>query len=178
MIRMSILAIVSQFITYATLYGFAPIVAKNLGADSFQIGLMSMIGTIPGLFVSPLCATVLLRKIGPGNIVAGGFFLAALACGLVPFSTSLGFFYFLQFIGGVGRGAVFPLLMGMSVEGVPSERRATVMGFYQAFYSFGIFVGPAVAGFIGNYAGMNAAFFITGIIGLAGMEAARRILRR
>jgi len=175
-IKMSVLAIVSQYITFATLYGFSPIVARHLGADSFQIGLLTMIGTLPGFFISPLAGTFFLRRFGARRTVMGGFALAAAACAAVPFSGSLLALYALQFIGGIGRNLVYPLLMGLSVEGVPPERRATAMGFFQAFYGFGMFIGPTMAGLIGNFAGMEAAFIATGCIGLVGMEAARRMI--
>lgn len=177
LIKVSFLAIISQYVLFATTYGFTPIVADVLGADSFQLGLLSTIATIPGFFIAPIAGTVLLRKFKARNIIVIGFVLSALACIAVPYSANLQILFITQFIGGIGRNLIFPLLMGLSIRDVPKEKRATAMGFFQAAYGIGMFFGPSITGFIGGISGINLAFIITGVIGFIGAAGAWVIVK-
>ena len=178
LMRVSVLAIIAQFMMFATTYGFATTVARDLGADNFQLGLLSAVALVPGFFIAQLASTTLLRKFGARSVIAVGFFIAALACIAIPYSPNLPVLFISQFIGGIGRNAVFPLLMGLSIQDVSSEKRATAMGFFQAIYSFGMFVGPTLTGFIGDGWGMTAAFVITGAVGFAGIIMTWFFIRR
>jgi MFS family permease len=56
-----------------------------------------------------------------------------------------------QSVNGFSQGILFPLLLGMSIESIPHEKRATAMGAYQALYAIGMFAGPLnVVRSIGN----------------------------
>lgn len=62
---------------------------------------------------------------------------------------------------------IFPLLLGMSIESVPADMRATSMGAYQALYALGIFRGPLVEGFFNDWLGLRAGFYFAAVLGLA-----------
>ena len=49
--------------------------------------------------------------------------------------------------------------MGLAIKSVPSERRATAMGFFQSIYALGMFAGPAVAGLMADSFGLSGAFY-------------------
>lgn len=45
--------------------------------------------------------------------------------------------------------------LGMSIETVPQDMRATTMGAYQALYGLGIFGGPLATGFFNDWLGLS-----------------------
>ena len=57
LIATSILAIMAQFISFSAIISFAPVLAKDLGASDAQLGLLSMLATIPGIFTSMLAGS-------------------------------------------------------------------------------------------------------------------------
>ncbi|MFP4199488.1 MAG: MFS transporter, partial [Halanaerobium sp.] len=54
LLTVSFLAILMMMISYATTFGFIPVYAKNLGAGSFLLGLLTTLTTIPGILSSYL----------------------------------------------------------------------------------------------------------------------------
>jgi MFS family permease len=169
LITVSILAILSQLITFATAFGFVPILAKNLGAVNFQLSLLTALAIIPAIFISRLAGTFFPSLIGKRNTISLGFILSALLCIVMPWIQHLWVLYLAQFISGIGRSLVFPLLMGLGIEQVEPDRRATAMGVFQAVYGIGMVFGPILLGFIAQSQGLIVGFAVTGLIGLLGL---------
>lgn len=168
----SVLGFVVQVISYATAYGFVPLVAKNLGASFTQIGLLPTVYMLPGIFASMFSGTVLLRLFGERALAAVSLLMMAVSSLAIPFIGSLAALFALQIIGGFGRGLVFPLLMGLSIRGIDGGRRATAMGFFQAAYGLGMFVGPLAVGKLSQAAGLDWGFWVVGLTGVAGAAVA------
>ncbi|MDF2614850.1 MAG: transporter [Clostridia bacterium] len=164
--KVSILAILSQFITFATTFGFIPIVAQNLGANRLHLSMMTAINIIPAIWVSSLAATVFVRWWGESRTLVYGFLISAVLCMLAPFVSSLSLLMLVQFFAGVGRSMVFPLLMGLSIRGIEDNKRASAMGFFQAIYGVGMIIGPIILGVLAGQFGLVAGFIITGVIGI------------
>jgi MFS family permease len=45
-----------------------------------------------------------------------------------------------------------PLLLSLAIARIPEGEKATAMGYFQAVYAAGMFVGPATAGLVGGWA--------------------------
>jgi MFS family permease len=163
---MSVLGILSQFITYATVYGFTPIVAESLGVNSNQLGLLTALSVLPSIPAVALSGSFFSRKYGEKKTLICGFVVTALTCVAIPFIKSFSMLVLTQFIGGFGRGTVAPLLMGLCIKNVEESKRGTTMGFYQAIYGLGMFGGPVIVGFISDMASLNIGFFVTAFVGL------------
>ncbi|MFP4662566.1 MAG: MFS transporter [Halanaerobiales bacterium] len=168
LLSVSFLAIILQLITFATTFGFIPIVAENLGANSIHLGLITVITVIPAIFSSYLSGTFFASRYGERNTIVGGFILIALSCVVVPFINDLSILYGSQIINGTGQGIVFPILMGLSIKNVVSNKRGTAMGFFQAIYGLGMFLGPVLLGFLSYSVGISIGFYIIGLIGFLG----------
>ena len=165
----SILGIFIQYIMFATTFGFSPMAAAEMGASNIQLGMLGVVSTLPGLLISPLAGTVLSRKIG--RTLAIGFLMAGLGSAAVSLCQSLWQLYAVQIFSNIGAAAVFTLLMGLCIQDIPSERRATAMGFFQAVYGIGMFLGPFIMGWVSHSFGLMFAFAFTGTIGIIGMSA-------
>lgn len=168
LILVSTLAIFSQFLNFATVFGFTPIVAKGMGASNFQIGMLAVVSTIPRIIASYMIGSFFLKYLGEKKSLVTGFILTAGACMVIPFISDIYVLYVSQMAGGFGQGVLLPMLMGLSIKNVAAEKRATAMGFFQAIYSLGMFLGPMLVGVFTDTLGITAGFLITGMVGVIG----------
>lgn len=162
----SILGLLVQLITYATNFGFTPIVATNLGADNFHLSILTTIFTLPQVIFSVLSGTVMTKKYGEKNTLLFGFILTTTICFITPFVPNLIILYIFQLISGIGNAITFSLLMAMVIEGVESNIMTTTMGFFQAIYGIGMIIGPIILGYIGDIFNLTIGFMVVGFIGL------------
>jgi MFS family permease len=168
----AILAILVQLVVYGTVFGFVPVAARNLGATNFELGLLTTLSTLPSIIASMLAGTLFVQKLGLKVTLCSGFLLLAISAAAIPFLDNMIQLYGFQFIGGFGRGLVFPLLMALSVKSVHEEVKATAMGIFQSLYAFGMFAGPVIVGVAADVAGLNMGFWLCALSGLLGVGIA------
>lgn len=168
LLTVSLLAALYQINTWVTVYGFTPNVAAQLGASKAQLGWLTLVTTLPTAIASLGTGSFLARRFNERQMVVAGFFLSALGTLAIPFSATLAPLFISQAIGGFGRGLIFPVLMGLSIEAVPNEKRATAMGFFQSIYALGMFGGPALGGMTAEVFGFSGAFYATTVITVLG----------
>ncbi len=166
LLRISFLGVLSQFIIFATVYGFTPILAKQIGANNFQISILTTLSTMPGIVSSILSSSFFAKRFGERKTIIWGFILTSIFCTVIPYIKNISVLYITQVFGGFAWGGVFPLLMGISIRNIETDKRATAMGFFQAVYGLGMFVGPLVIGFLSDFAGLTGGFWVTGFVGL------------
>ncbi|WP_410570540.1 MFS transporter [Bacillus sp. SIMBA_031] len=94
---------------------------------------------------------------------------------IIPFTVSPLALYVVQVLIGFSLGIILALLLGMSIESVPEDMRATSMGAYQALYALGIFGGPLAEGFFNDWLGLRAGFYFAAVLGLAAVILAQLI---
>ncbi|MDN5276218.1 MAG: hypothetical protein PWR01_183 [Clostridiales bacterium] len=171
------LAILVQFITFATTYGFTPVAAKNIGASDAQLGLLATFSALPAVFASAASGSFFSKRYGEKEVIAMGFVIISAACAAIPFIKNIYLLYISQAIGGIGRGLVYPLLMALSIKSVEASKRATAMGFFQAIYAIGMFLGPAFTGLISDMLGLTWGFVLTAVLGLSGALISRGFIK-
>jgi len=162
------LGILIQLLTFATVFGFTPIVAEKIGASEFELGLLSTLSTLPVIFASAMSGSIFARRFGEKNTLITGFLITSFSCIIIPFISNLNLLYLSQTLGGFGRGLVMSLLMGLSIKTVEPDRRATAMGFFQAIYGIGMSIGPVMVGFLSDTVGLNWGFWSVGMLGIVG----------
>ena len=123
---------------------------------------------MPGIFAAAMSGSIFAIKWGEKRTIIYGYILVALSCLAIPYAKSLWVLYITQMIGGFGQGTVFPLLMSASIKSVSEQKRATAMGFFQAIYGIGMFIGPIMVGFLSDSMSLFYGFWATGLIGLTG----------
>ena len=167
LLTVSIITALSQFAVFATTFGFLPIYVTDsayIGASESQLGtmmaIMLMLQTIAmrmtGAFVAP--------HIGYRATVGIAYTSMASVSILTPYIPSFRLLFLLQAMGALGRGLAYPILMGLSIQGIAKDEKATAMGFFQAVYAIGMFGGPFSAGFVGDKFGLRAVFIYAGIV--------------
>ena len=170
----SVVAALGQYTTFATHFGFLPNYAVSIGASKTQLGIMTMLGMLAISTVTLMSGTVLAPRIGPRRTIVFAYLLVAASTAAIPFITAVEGLYVAQVVGGFGRGAAYPILMGLSIARLPDAEKATAMGFFQAVYATGMFIGPVSAGWIGGQWGYGALFLSTaGVAVLTSLVALR-----
>ncbi len=170
------LAAVNQYLTFALTMGFVPVLADRLGASNTDLGVLTTIG-FGSYTVSALLAAWTVSRIGERRLVVAGSAATALTSLALPLVANIPQLYVAQALNGLGRGVVFPVLMGLAITSVPENERASAMGVFQAIYAIGMFAGPATAGAIAEVVGLSGLFVFVGALGLAGALVAAATIR-
>jgi MFS family permease len=165
LLTVSFLAILSQLLTFATVFGFTPVFAQSLGATKFDMGLLTFFSTCPSAIAAWVGGGYLTYKFGEKKVVIAGFVLTGIFTLSIPFTSSIWMLILTQALAGIGRGIVNPILMSLSIKDVDPGKRSTAMGFYQAIYGLGMFVGPLMMGIIGDWLTLKQGFILIGLVG-------------
>lgn len=165
----SLIALLAQSVVFTTMFGFTPFQAANLGASKGELGILTLLTTLPNAVAGYLSGAIFVQKIGEKLTVMTGFLLASLCTLIIPFTHSLTILLISQVCNGFGQGLIFPILMTLAIRYVSTDQRATAMGFFQAIFSLGMFGGPLLVGWMGNLFGLTGSFIFVGGLSLIGL---------
>ena len=167
----SLAAISLIFVTFATTFGFLPLLAEERGARTVEVGWVATAAVgaaLPGVLLTP----VLVDRIGVRGTLLAASVASAAALAALPATASWELIAVLQIPAGVGRGILTTLLMSLALRAAPRTEMATAMGVYQATYSVGMFAGPALSGAVAEWWGIGAVFYLSALVTLAGLALA------
>ena len=167
LLSVSLLAVLAQGVTFTTMFGFTPLYAAHLGADKGALGLLTLLSTLANAVAGYISGTLVARLVGERLTAAAGFFIGALGTAAIPLVHTVPLLLATQAVNGFGQGLSMPILMGLAIRSIASERRATAMGFFQAIYSLGMFGGPVFVGWAGGHIGLAGGFFCMSLVSLA-----------
>ncbi|CAM3926714.1 MFS transporter [Lederbergia lenta] len=168
LLSVSLLAIIVQCITFTTMFGFTPLHAVALGASNAGLSILTLLSTLPNAIAGYMSGSFFVRRIGERQTVLLGFLVAATCTIILPFTTSFTLLIITQAFNGFAQGLMMPVLMGLAIQSVNEERRASAMGFFQSLYSLGMFGGPFIAGWIGEWVSLSTGFIMIGGLSFIG----------
>jgi predicted MFS family arabinose efflux permease len=174
----SIVAAFGQYTTFATHFGFVPTYAVTIGATKTELGILTMAGTLAGALAVIVSGYYIAPRLGPRYTVCAGYVAGTAGVLVIPYIESVGILYVSQILAGFGRGAAYPILMGLAIARLPEREKATAMGFFQAVYAVGMFAGPITAGAIGGRWGYTTLFLTTGLVSAVTAIVALRLPRK
>ena len=180
------LAILTQFCSFATVYGFTPTFARaNVDATASQLGIMTTLVTLPAIFAAPMSSSISKKLGGFDKSMLLVFAISAVYCCVVPFINNIYVYYVAQFVFGFARGSSTSLMMAAAILEIEPARRATAMGFFQAIYGIGMTLGPQIVGMFGrsaagetNLPGLVVGFFFVAATQVVGGVLSMTLLRR
>jgi MFS transporter, DHA1 family, multidrug resistance protein len=166
LLKIALLSILAHSIIFSTIFGFSSNYALEIGFKPAEITFMVFAFMIPHAIATLFMGRVFVPLLGEWKSLRLAFFMTSIITLLIPFVQTKALFLFIQMISGFSLGLIFPLLLGMAIDRIESEKRATAMGAYQALYAIGIFVGPFLAGIFNSLMGIKAGFYFVGILGM------------
>lgn len=164
LLTVSIITSLSQFAVFSTTYGFLTVYAYHIGASKSYLGFLMFIINLCQTLSMLLAGTVVFPRIGYRTTTGLAYTVAAFSTTATPYITNLNLLFLVQGLGALLRGLAYPIMMGLAIQGVPKEEKAAAMGFFQAVYAIGMFLGPAAAGFIAQALGLGGVFICAGAI--------------
>ena len=155
------LAACSQYALFGTSLGFAAVRAQDLGASDAQLGILTTAVQVAKAI--PMFALSLRGRPRSGRwMTVIGLSLIAAPLFVFPFLTRFHLLVACQAVTGLGVGIVFPVLMGLALQSVEPEARASAMGVFQSVYAIGMTLGPVISGGVARTWGMTAVYLTTG----------------
>ena len=142
----SMLATLTQVITFTTSMNFVSKYAEKIGASGRQIGIISIIFNGIGVLASLWIGTTASQKFTNRFKIILAFAFLGISCLIVPFSTDVTGIYISQIFGGIGRAFLLALTMGLALRDISPRLKSTAMGTYQSLYSIGMTLGPILMG--------------------------------
>ena len=161
------IALLFQFIAASSINAFVPTLFSEAGASEFQKSLGTTLATLPMIFAGPLSVGLFSKKFGPNLTSIISFIIISLPMFFFSFTKNITVLLALQFLAGIGNGLLMSLLMSRATSHFPEETRSTAISIYQAVYSIGMFIGPAITGVISTTFSLQAAFICLGLIGIS-----------
>jgi MFS family permease len=160
----SVITALSQFAIFSTTYGFLTIYAKDIGGSKSYLGLLMFTINIAQTISMILAGTVVAPRIGYKATVGIAYIVVAITTFTTTYVKDIWILLIIQSFGALLRGLAYPILMGLAIQGIPKEEKASAMGFFQAVYAIGMFLGPFISGFIGGASNLESIFFTSSAI--------------
>jgi MFS family permease len=170
------LAACSQFAFFATALGYAAVHARAHSASDAQLGILTTAVQISKALPSLLLSIRRKPHQGHGMVMAG-LALVGTPLFFFPALTDLRWMIGAQALIGLGVGMSFPVLMGLALQSVEPEARASAMGVFQSIYALGMTLGPLTSGFIAGQWGIWGVYLTNGVLLLVATAVAILFLR-
>ena len=142
----SLLMAVQQMVLHATVFSFTSNIAKDAGASSGMLSVLSVVFTAVQIAAARIISSPVVRNSPRNRTIAAGFALIVMYLLLLGFSPGIPGILAGQVIAAVGFAMLTSLLLAECVRGVPAGERSTVVGTFQAVYGLGMTVGPILMG--------------------------------
>jgi MFS transporter, DHA1 family, multidrug resistance protein len=166
LLKVSLLSILAHSIIFTTMFGFIPVYALQMGLQERDLSMIVFSFMIPHALATLFMGKVLVPILGKWKSLTLAFFCSAVFTLITPIIKEKELLCIVQALNGFSLGLLFPLLLGMSIESIADDKRATAMGTYQAIYAIGMFVGPYLAGMLNSAMGIHAGFYFAGVLGI------------
>ena len=157
------LSVISQYMVYASTFGFIPILAARFGASNVMLSML-MVMNLVIVIIGNLLVTRLVSRFPASLLIVSSFIALSLGLVLAGLAQSLTMIFIAQALIGASNGINYPTLMGLSIEQVDLSERSTAMGIHQSVYAIGMFAGPWLSGILADFSGIGTMFIVTGIV--------------
>lgn len=141
-----------------------PFYAEELGASSFQLGLLMSVYSLMQFIFSPMWGRIS-DRIGRKPVLMLGITGLSLSFFLMAFSSQLWMLFAARIIGGFLSAANMPTVMAYVADVTTKENRGKGMGIVGAAVGLGFVFGPAIGG-IFSKSSLSMPFLIAGFSSL------------
>jgi MFS transporter, DHA1 family, multidrug resistance protein len=140
-----------------------PLFARSLGADTFQIGVItSSFMLTAGIFCLPL--GIMSDRLGRKRLILIGLLISALSSFVIGFCKNPWQMMAVYLFSGAGLAAFAPTMMSFVTDISPRTHLGRSYGWYTMAMYGGMSLGPAMGGFAGQFLNFQWVFIISGIL--------------
>ena len=143
---------------------FLPVLASNLGASEFGLGMIAAVFALSMGISQPLAGS-LSDRYGRKRFLLVGLSVFSVCGFAYTTASSVLDITIIRFIQGFGAGMVFPVAMAYMGDLAPSNSEGRYMAIFNISLLAGIGSGPLIGGILKDAFGMSAAFYAMGIFG-------------
>lgn len=165
----SVLCILLKMIVFGTAFGFTPKLARDIGAQGVELGLINAVFIAASVLSSFLVTTKMGRRIGDVRLSALGFACLCFYTASVTFAKDIPLFTAVQFVGGLGYASLTAIFMSNATRSLPDAQKSAGQGLYQALDSLGSTLGPVMIGVFVDWISYTAAFIVASCVAGAGI---------
>nr|WP_309138287.1 MFS transporter [Parageobacillus sp. VR-IP] len=159
LLKVSILSILAHSIIFTAMFGFISAYALKIGLQESDLSIIVFSFMIPHAFATFFIGKAIVPLLGKWRSLSVAFFCSAVFTLVTPIVEGRALLCIIQACNGFSLGLLFPLLLGMSIESIDDDKRATAMGTYQAIYALWMFGGLYFAGMLNSMIGMFQLLF-------------------
>ena len=156
-----------NMIFMAAFFGFMPILLSGKGLDPLRAGFILALNAVVYLAVQPFAGRVS-DSFGRKKLITLGLTVSTVSIAALPF---LGYPYYI--LGGcvlaLGIGCVSPLGEAFVGDVSDDDDLALNLGVAGSYRELGEMVGPVSMGFVGQTIGLDWAFLLVGVSGIASL---------
>lgn len=116
-------------------------------------------------------------KLGRKPLIVTGMIVLFVSSLIAAFAQDILQLLLARFVQGIGSALYTTTAMTLVADIAPPEKRGSYLGYYQGSFFLGAAVGPALGGFIAEFAGFRAPFFFLGILSALGASFAGVMVR-
>lgn len=179
----ALLMAVQQMVMHATVFSFTSTIAKEAGASTAMLSVLSVVFTVVQIPAAKVIASPAVERAPRNRVIAGGFFLLTGYLLVLGLSGSVWTILIGQAVAAFGCALLNSILLAECVKDAGPGERSTVVGIYQAIYGVGMTLGPVWMGWLlersgrGISCGVFAVFVaLTGILVLICGNRGRKVL--
>ncbi|MDA7027722.1 MFS transporter [Bacillus sp. CLL-7-23] len=157
-------AIFTDMLMYGLVVPFLPIYAETLGASQSKIGLLFASYAIALLISTPIFGAIA-DRVGRKKLLVFG--LVSLAMTTMVYALAFNFWVLVlaRFLQGVAASIPWTAGLSLLAENFPQEERGKAMGTAMSSQAGGVLLGPLLGGWLYEWGGYQAPFFIA--VGIA-----------
>lgn len=145
---------VSGMETSVTLHARDRFDFRQLDMAYYFLFMGVVVAVIQGVFIGRFA-----KKIGEKSLIVIGALSFTIGFAAVPMIYRVPLLYGVAFFIAVGQGLTYPSLTSLVSKAAPANERGSMLGLATAVGSLARFVGPVVAGFLYDLAGVRGAFW-------------------
>ncbi len=140
----------------------APLFARTLGADTFQVGIInSSFLFMAGILSMPM--GILSDRLGRKSFIITGAIISAASSLLLCITGTPAEMIWIYLLFGIGLAAFNPTMMSYVADISPATHLGRAYGWYTMALYGGMALGPAAGGYLGHVLGFRRVFLISGI---------------
>ena len=170
-------SIFAQYFTFGSLVTLLPIYIRNLGMETYNVGiLLAIFATVFTAVQFP--AGKFSDRRGRLLTASIGFCLSIISLIFIPLSVTFSLLMTTIIIYGLGYGILFPSVSALVIDYSSSEERGTATGIFHAALTAGVAIGAIAMGRIGETIGVITAIQLSSGVMVAALIIACLGLKR